>query len=103
MLAVLLSAFKTDNLEKFDKEEKDERIAIVIFYTNIKYEVFSITNFFLRKSQDSKDGFINFVAVALVLVVNDFLSFEMITQLVHQKEQICQVYLYFFNLECIPS
>jgi len=30
MLAVLLSAFKTDNMEKFEKEEKDERIAIVI-------------------------------------------------------------------------
>ena len=40
MLAVLLSAFKTDNLEKFDKEEKDERIAIVIFYANLNILVF---------------------------------------------------------------
>jgi len=40
MLAVLLSAFNTDNLEKFEKEEEDERIAIVIL--NLFYDFINI-------------------------------------------------------------
>jgi hypothetical protein len=36
ILAVLLSAFNSDNLNKFEKEEKDERIGIVIF----NFEIF---------------------------------------------------------------
>jgi hypothetical protein len=35
ILAVLLSAFNSDNLNKFEKEEKDERIGIVKFYSKI--------------------------------------------------------------------
>jgi hypothetical protein len=36
ILAVLLSAFNSDNLNKFEKEEKDERIGIVTF----NFEIF---------------------------------------------------------------
>jgi hypothetical protein len=42
ILAVLLSAFNSDNLNKFEKEEKDERIAIVIF----NFEIFEFSLFY---------------------------------------------------------
>ena len=55
--------------------------------------------------QDLKDGFTNFVAVALVIVVKDFLFLEMITQLIHPKKQILQVNLYhiYFDLDQIKN
>ena len=43
ILAVLLSAFNSDNLNKFEKEEKDERIGKVIF----NFEIFEFDLFYL--------------------------------------------------------